>query len=359
MSDKESELTGRSAAKTAEADHAYSGVSALQALDAKWERRFESMFNLIKSISGRKRDDEVAADRDESSEISAEEQPCCSKDKDKNRPKRKPADKDTSPVPQKVAKSACPSSHNNSDSDEEICDDTVSVPDADTDLLKELDADLNDEEEVGEEVAISLANVVNRSFRRKFSETKFNDRFDKYLRPGNCDNFQVPLVNPEIWKSIPAEARSADIKMSHIQKAIAKAGTALASSTQTLLQAQRGARPETLTLLKSAVGKNGDALAAMGHAFHDVSLKRRHAIRPLLHHNLAGLCQDSRPVTQFLFGDNLSQSVKDIRETEKLGATVASPSTSKQYSTKPGANFAYTKSKSTFLAQRQWGQGQP
>lgn len=402
MSDQESERSDRPAAKTATAVHdTVLDQSALQALDAKWESRFEALAHMIKQIAGEKRasdgddpspvkqvqkdDDGTDADIEsdtngadeqpgcskvggqnrpkrkpepaESDENSADEQQACSQNKGENRPKRKPVEHDKSPVPRKAAKSAVPPSGNESESDEEIvADDAISVPDADTDLLQELDADLEDEEEVGENVAISLAKVINKSFRRKFSETKYNGRFEKYRRPGNCANLQAPMVNSEIWNSISADARKADIKLSQVQKAISKAGAALASSTQTLLRAQRGACPETLALLKSAVKINGDAEAAMGHAFHDLSLKRRQAIRPHLQQCFAALCKDKQPVTQLLFGDNLAQSIRDIRETERLGATVALPSTSKQ--PKPGASYAYTKSKKSFLAQSQWGQGQ-
>ena len=38
------------------------------------------------------------------------------------------------------------------------------------------------------------------------------------------------MVNKEIWKTMSADARKADIKASHVQKAVAKAGVALADS---------------------------------------------------------------------------------------------------------------------------------
>ena len=131
----------------------------------------------------------------------------------------------------------------------------MSAAGSDHDLLVELDKDLDEGEKTGDAVADSLANIVNKSFRRKLSENKLKERFDKYLRPSNCAALQVPL-----GRTMSADARKADIKASHVQKAVAKAGVALADSTQALLRAQRAAGKETKAQIQTAVQKNGDAL---------------------------------------------------------------------------------------------------
>ena len=105
------------------------------------------------------------------------------------------------------------------DSDGEIRDDTFSAAGSDDDLLDELDKDLDEKEKPGEAVVDSLANIVNKSFRRKLSEDKLKERSHKYLRPSNCAAQRMPLVNKEIWKTMSADARKAAIKASHVQKA--------------------------------------------------------------------------------------------------------------------------------------------
>ena len=67
----------------------------------------------------------------------------------------------------------------------------MSAANSDDDLLDELDQDLDEGEKTGEAVADSLANIVNK---RKVSEDKLKEKFDKYLRPSNCAALQVPLV---------------------------------------------------------------------------------------------------------------------------------------------------------------------
>lgn len=252
----------------------------------------------------------------------------------------------TAPAPQTLGDAE-------TDSDGEIRDDTLSVAGSDDDLLNDLDKDLDEGKKMGDAVADSLANIVNKSFRRKLSEDKLKERFDKYLRPSNCAALQVPLVNKEIWKTMSADARKADIKASHVQKAVAKAGVALADSTQALLRAQRAAGKETKEQIQTAVQKNGDALVFLGHASHDLSLRRRHAIRPFLHQSLAGLCTDTQPVTQFLFGDNLAASMKDIKEMEKIGSAVASTSGTQYPAPKYHSRYGFQSGRNRpFLGQR-------
>ena len=126
----------------------------------------------------------------------------------------------------------------------------MSAAGSDDDLLDDLDKDLDEGRKTGD--ADSLANIVNKSFRRKLTEDKLKQRFDKFLRPNNCAALRVPLVNKELWKTMSADARKADINASHVQKAVAKAGVTLADSTQALLRAQRAAGSE-LDRLSSSV----------------------------------------------------------------------------------------------------------
>ncbi|KAK7112941.1 hypothetical protein V1264_012315 [Littorina saxatilis] len=178
--------------------------------------------------------------------------------------------------------------------------------------IAELDKDLEGKEKTSAAVATSLAELINKKFRSKLSEEKTKDRMEKYMyvRPKNCGALQTPLVHPEIWKSMTGEARNSDIKCSHMQKAIATAGTALAESTQTLIHAKKNADAESRKKIGEDIEKNGDAI--------------------FLNANLAGLCSDSVPVSdKWLFGDNLATSTKDIKEMDKLGSSltpVAGPS---------------------------------
>ena len=132
-------------------------------------------------------------------------------------------------------------------------------------------------------------------------------------------------------------------------------------STQTLLRAQRGAGEATnREEIKKAIWQNGDAVALLAHASHELSLFRRSSIRPSLEQGYSGLCSDKVPVTKFLFGDNLVDSMKEVQETSKLCSRISqhaktTPSHGgKQYHNNKGY---YKKSnKNHFLGQNYHGQ---
>ena len=84
-----------------------------------------------------------------------------------------------------------------------------------------------------------MAELINKRFVKGLSDEKLNERIDFYARPVNCENLQAPMVNPEVWKVLLPAARKADLKMVTIQRAIVKAATAVAQSTQMLFQTQR------------------------------------------------------------------------------------------------------------------------
>ena len=68
-----------------------------------------------------------------------------------------------------------------------------------------------------------------------------------------------------------ADARKADIKASHVQKAVAKAGVALADSTQALLRAQRAAGKETKEQIQTVPQYKRTAMLSFSWGMHPMT----------------------------------------------------------------------------------------
>ena len=66
--------------------------------------------------------------------------------------------------------------------------------------------------------------------------------------------------------------------------------------------------------------KTTDTLPILGEASHELSLARRVFIRSVINSEYKDLYSNSQPVTKFLFGDNLSQVIKELNLTNKLGS---------------------------------------
>ena len=166
-------------------------------------------------------------------------------------------------------------------------DDTLSLDCQDDDLLKEIEQDLDDKEKAAEKVADSVAEIINKRFGQGLSETKLKERLDKSLCPDNCPNLQVPKVNAEMWKDLPASVKQADVKLASVQRAIVKATAALAQSTQVILKAHTQRKLTDVSVKATVADQNADALALLGHACHELSVTRRYALRSHLPKHLA------------------------------------------------------------------------
>ena len=104
------------------------------------------------------------------------------------------------------------------ESDNEDC---ISLDCPDDELLADLEKDLDDSEKTSKSVAQSIADIINKRIERGLSDEKLKQRLDKYTRPENCQNLQVPTINPEVWKKhVPATMKQHDLKLAMAQRAI-------------------------------------------------------------------------------------------------------------------------------------------
>lgn len=187
----------------------------------------------------------------------------------------------------------------------------------DNDLLNTIASELSTEEKLGEKIDDKLAEIVDGRFKAKLTPELQKSKFEAYNRPQNCDNLVVPTINSEIWNKLPQEAMKADLKLQHIQRAVVKAATAAARAAELLLQAKKAPSAEKLS---QAVRNCTDSIALCGHASREIALRRRNAIKPHLNKQVARICDESVPITSKLFGDNLSTTLKEVKEADRIGA---------------------------------------
>ena len=80
----------------------------------------------------------------------------------------------------------------------------------------------------------------------------------------------------------------------------------------------------------TAIGKNigisrtelldgcSDAVSLLALASQEINVRRKELWRPELEESYKLLCTHNKPVTNWLFGDNLSQKVKEMSDTKKM-----------------------------------------
>ena len=144
-------------------------------------------------------------------------------------------------------------------------------------------------------------------------------------------------------EKLPHRVKRADVKTALIQRAVVKAATAITLSTH------RVAKPECARK-RAMYDDNTEALAMLGYAARELSIKRRQAIRPHLPRQLAGLCAETVPITTKLFGDNLSASVKEVKELDRISADVGAGQWKNRHNKRPFLGHRTT------WRRQDWGQ---
>ena len=189
-------------------------------------------------------------------------------------------------------------------------------------------------------------------------DKKLKEKYEKYGHPSNCEKLTVPKVNPEIWGQISHVKKQQDLRLANVQNAIVKVGFALTNSVEAMLKArqQNGA-----TNLDEFVVAVTDALALLGHANVDLSLRRREFLRPCLNQEYS----TQHSVTTLLFGDDLPSQLANIKTTNRIAQSVDGSHSrrhikapydkrsARQQSHYGGKNFLYTSRRSNYNNRQQ------
>lgn len=157
-----------------------------------------------------------------------------------------------------------------------------------------------------------LAESINSIFREGLSEESLQSISKDISRPGNCPALCTVRVNDLIWKIISPQAQSRDRSFQNVQTHLVKGSTLLAQMLEHINGMNEG--EDRTKLLQMGL----DSLALLGHTNRQLINRRRETLRPEIQHDYGHLCSSSVPFTDKLFGDNVSQNVKDIQDIKRV-----------------------------------------
>ncbi|XP_046574199.1 uncharacterized protein LOC124282290 [Haliotis rubra] len=166
-------------------------------------------------------------------------------------------------------------------------------------------------DQTGPRIETELADLVEGLLITKLDEKQKAEIFEKHARPENCPKLQPSRVNSEIWRIMESDSKSRDIRAQKVQNSICKGLVPIVKVVDTLCN------KETFDV-SSLVTQLVDGIALIASANLDLSLKRRDAIRGDIRPEFKQLCAHTNPITEYLFGDNLSEQIKELTDTNKL-----------------------------------------
>lgn len=186
-------------------------------------------------------------------------------------------------------------------------------------LLQTLVSELDYGDKTGAPVQEKVASLVGNICSNKLSATKHKEMCEKYERPNNVDLLQTTQVNKLVWDHVNLQTRTRDLKLQKIQLSNIKAMTALTVIVNDIMSGKGGLEKETI------LSKLTDALAMMGTANINFNHIRRELFKPEIKAEYRNLCSKSTPITTLLFGDDVSQQVRDISDANKMSRRCLTP----------------------------------
>eukprot|EP00795_Rhopilema_esculentum_P009648 gene9648-17409_t len=133
--------------------------------------------------------------------------------------------------------------------------------------------------------------------------------------PENCQTLFSPKINPEIWGKLNPNSKRNDIKLSVLQDGLLKATSAVSVAVSDLLFARE---QKTTPDYKALIGELIDSIVLIGHVNRELTFKRRDSLRPHLSAEFKQVCSRNIKPGNFIFGDDLPETLKQMRATNRI-----------------------------------------
>ena len=191
-------------------------------------------------------------------------------------------------------------------------DDDEAIEENDDDFQDLVDAVdvMNEDEQEGVPLVDTWAVKVNLAWKAKVSKSNMMSIQGRYLIPSNLTDFKVPKMNQELWRMIGKWQKKSDLAMSHSQKLLIKSVSAVLTLNSLCETLDRTSR---IAAMRTAI----DIVTMLGKVNTDIAQKRKVAVRPCLKGDFKTLSSSTK-VTDQLFGDNLTQDIKDVQVKRKI-----------------------------------------
>ncbi|XP_063409787.1 uncharacterized protein LOC134693025 [Mytilus trossulus] len=175
-------------------------------------------------------------------------------------------------------------------------------------------------EKCGDKLDEHLADNITDIFRNGISEEKYRElmKDEKSNRPENCEGLVPVQTDQLVWDLLWPRTRTNDNRMRQCQTSVVRGATYLSkvvNRLDTILSKEDTQnKPELEGILDDCM----DSLALFGHANKEICLARRELMKPDVKGEYSHLFNKSQPFNKWLFGGDVSKTVKDIGECSKI-----------------------------------------
>ena len=182
------------------------------------------------------------------------------------------------------------------------------------DLVSDLSQFFTDDEEMGPKIEEELAMMANSALRAKPQPDKLKKLAEKYKRPENLENLQVPKVDEILWRQLRKDTKAVDYLLQKVQSSTALALIPIIKAVGILHTANKN---KEIKELKELIIDSFKILSLNMTNNHEI---RRETIKRELDPKYKGI-GNKEPSTTKLFGDQLQETIKTMGDS-KVNLTI-------------------------------------
>ena len=190
------------------------------------------------------------------------------------------------------------------------------------DLLDNIDQFFNVESSFGEDLKEKVAHSVNNGLRGQADSEKMKKLLEKYCRPGNAVNLQVPGVDFVLWEQLKNKTKAVD---SEKQRLIGALNQTLVPIVRAMDELHGNKTPDRQKLAEYV----GDAFRLAAGQICVINKGRREAVKREMTPKFKSLCQSTPSATKLL-GDEFTERVKMLDSQKEIKMTHKSEISAKQ-----------------------------
>ena len=185
------------------------------------------------------------------------------------------------------------------------------------------------EEELGPAISSQLAETAMKYWSEESKNpVVVNKILDGLKIPANCSQIRVPILNEAVAKNrkiMPFHKR-VDKRLSNIQKGLIFATSAILEIADELILAQN---EKIQPNLRKVMGHTVGSVTLMGRAHKQISGECKEPLKPILNEDIRTLCDKETSHLNYLFGEDLLESMKEAKKSFRISNSLVNNSTTK------------------------------
>ena len=204
------------------------------------------------------------------------------------------------------------------------------------DLLCQVDDEFSDTS-LGDKILDNLADRICKHF--VVDPTKVSSELLGRLKsPKNCSGIVVPMMNQTILDMKDYESiRHIERKLYNTQLNVQRATAAIGKIANMVLEADQSSKMiDSKALLRAAL----DGVTVLGRTQASLTNSRKNYVKQILSDDVKDICNPKRKASQYLFGDDLTKSIKEARDIYRMSNNIGNKKPQSKHPSTRGSHTA-------------------